>query len=95
MSKRNPAQRASELISADSETGSEVEEEDVSECGDKTNSDENSTSEEELDSERAPEGIAQPAAQGAPQPTVGRDLHHNITHTHTYIYMCSQEGIKD
>lgn len=39
MSKRNPAQRASELISADSETGSEVEGEDVSEYGDKTNSD--------------------------------------------------------
>lgn len=61
-----------ELILADSETGSEGAEDDVSEYEDnvETNSDSNSEFEDELRSEPPPEGTAQPTAGGATQPMI-------------------------
>lgn len=79
MIKTPAAQRVVEVVLADSETGSEGAEDDVSEYEDnvETNSDSNREFEDEVCSEPPPEGTAQPTAGGATQPTMmGGDAQH-------------------
>lgn len=97
MSKRVTAQRALELILEDSETHSEVEEEDVSEYEDNVeiNSEYESEFEDELSSEHTPEGAPQQIYMSKkgqiewppPQPNTPRTLlcYHNKydTRAHT------------